>query len=99
MPSPTPANHGVVERFHELAKMSDGEGTGDFTALLTFSENLSKEPHRYLLRPADVRRTDGVHCAGQHDRLPQRPVGLGFTRQPFVEPAQALGGSCLAGKF
>src|SRR5260370_20506042 len=48
---------GVVKPIHELRKMLDGKGTGNFAAFLALRQNLTEQPQRKFFVLPHVRRT------------------------------------------
>src|SRR4029077_630213 len=89
----------VIEPLHELRKMCDGKGTGNFAAFLALGQNLLEQVQYALLVLPHVRRTYRIHRTGQNHGLPQRAVRFCVTSQLLIQPAQMFGRHGLAGKL
>src|SRR5260370_21809953 len=92
-------NHRVVKPFHELGEMNDRNAPRDSTALLPFSEDFTEQAGCDFLGLPQIRRPHRIHRPGQHDGLPQPPVGFRSAGKALIEAAQAFLGSRLTGEF
>src|SRR2546426_7841553 len=92
-------NHRVVKPFHDLGEMNDRNDPRDFPALLPFRENFTEQAGRDFLELPQIRRPHRIHRPGQHDGLPQPPVGFRSARKALIEAAQAFPGSRFTGEF
>src|SRR5260370_6435737 len=93
------ADDGVVEPFHELRKMLDGESPGNLAAILALDENLPEQPKRAFLALTHVWRTHRIHRTGKNHSFPQRTVGFRVTGQLLIQPAQMFSRSGLTGNL
>jgi len=93
------ADDGVVETIHELGQVRDGKGAGNVAAFLALRQNLAQQAESKFLMLAHLGRTDGVHSAGENNRMPQGTVGFRVVSEFLVEAAQMVGGGRLARKL
>src|SRR6266853_5256387 len=90
---------GVVKPIHELRKMLDGKGTGNFAAFLALHQNFTEQPQRNFFMLAHVRRTHRIHGTREDHGLPQRTVRFRTTSQLLIQTAQMLVGRGFTGKL
>src|SRR6266851_7315388 len=89
----------VIEPFHELRKMLDGNGTRNIATLLALGQNLPQQAQRTFLALPHVRRTYRIHRTGKNHGLPQRTVRFRVTRQFLIQTAQMFGRGGLTRKL
>src|SRR6266851_5201308 len=93
------ADDSVIESVHELRKVLDGKGPGNFAAFLALGQNFPEQPQRKFLVLPHVRRTHRIHRAGEDHSVPQGTVRFRVTNQLLIQTAQMFAGRGLAGKL
>src|SRR5260370_10369940 len=93
------ANGGVVKPIHELRKMLDGKGTGNFAAFLALRQNLAEQSQRKFFVFPHLRRPHWIHRTGEYHGLPQGTVRFRATSHLLIQTAQMLVGRGFTGKL
>src|SRR5229473_4174927 len=93
------ADGGVVKPIHELRKMLDGKGAGNFAAFLALGQNLTEQSQSKFFVFSHVRRTHRIHRTGEYHGLPQGTVRFRATSQLLIQTAQMLVGRGFTGKL
>src|SRR5260370_553456 len=90
---------GVVKPIHELRKMLDGKGTGNFAAFLALRQNLTEHPQRKFFLLPHVRRTHRIHRTGEDNGLQKGTVRFRVQSQLLIQTAQVFVGRGFTGKL